>query len=971
MLQRSLETFAKPLFQARSMRVFRDDSNLAANPDLWGAVQEALDKSEFLILLASPESAGSEWVEREVLRFVSHRPRRWAVVLTAGTLPWIDELGEAVLDTEACAISRTVYQALSATGEPLVVDIRAQRDTGRRSRPYVSSVASLAAFILGRDKDAVYGEHLDRQRQFILLLGSLLLAAVAGGAIAVNRQQLAVRRQHETAAALDDANRSLADALALRARESAAQGDVPGAILFLSNASARQLTPRVQAQTLALAPPPLLYHTRLGTPGARYTALAGAPGGHLLAAAGASGVQLVDPARARVLRTLAGAPGTITALAFDSGGRWVAAGSSTRPAVLQPGASGTHVTLWSVERSVPVRRFDAEGIFAGVRSVSFSSDGRLVAAAVDVGRVVVWDAASGKEQKRLEADCATVRFHPLRPDLLACGSPLAVHLFGLRTGEHRAQALERPQGPFGRGFRTGLAFSGDGSVLLAGSTSGTTHEFQLPSLTPAGKLRGHATQVTALAVDASGVVASAAADGMLRLAELRTGAVRAALPVAEAEVAEVVPIAGGFAVRELADAQSGPVRLWTVPPQSSLPAVPAGSQATGLAFSPDGEWLALSYVRMPQLMSRPGPPEGALQIYGMGSPLPRVTLPALGAAVFSPGWRSVFAAGADARVHHWSLPDGRELPQPAPRTVASGSIALSPDGSILAVATTRAGTPAEPGELPRGRVELRPRPGKGAAAVIDGPESLVVSMSFSPDGKWLAAATLTGQVWVWALPSRTPHRVSVPPVGAPATVAFDPSGEWLLVTSLADVYLARPPAWRPVRWPHVHENLIAAASISPGGRLVATSGFDGRVVLWDAAGEPLESFQTGQVHALAFSPDGERLVVGTPHGLEVRGGSVPGTPGVAERMTLRELRSMQLERVGDARERALLREYPGLPDLGRDSAAASFWHAWEQGGLHPAFAESDRGDALSEWLRAHPRHPLAATGESRLRALRN
>ena len=69
-LQSSLETFATPFARKalgmRSFKVCLDDTDLDARPDLWPRIEGLLDKSSYLILLASPESATSEPVEREI-----------------------------------------------------------------------------------------------------------------------------------------------------------------------------------------------------------------------------------------------------------------------------------------------------------------------------------------------------------------------------------------------------------------------------------------------------------------------------------------------------------------------------------------------------------------------------------------------------------------------------------------------------------------------------------------------------------------------------------------------------------------------------------------------------------------------------------------------------------------------------------------------------------------------------------------
>ena len=51
-------------------RVFRDREEMPISFNLASNIQEALDQSEFLILMCSPNSIKSEWVQREVETFL-------------------------------------------------------------------------------------------------------------------------------------------------------------------------------------------------------------------------------------------------------------------------------------------------------------------------------------------------------------------------------------------------------------------------------------------------------------------------------------------------------------------------------------------------------------------------------------------------------------------------------------------------------------------------------------------------------------------------------------------------------------------------------------------------------------------------------------------------------------------------------------------------------------------------------------
>lgn len=65
-VQRGLHRLAKPWHRRRALWVFRDQTGLALTPGLWSSIQQALDGSEWFVLLASPEAARSQWVNREV-----------------------------------------------------------------------------------------------------------------------------------------------------------------------------------------------------------------------------------------------------------------------------------------------------------------------------------------------------------------------------------------------------------------------------------------------------------------------------------------------------------------------------------------------------------------------------------------------------------------------------------------------------------------------------------------------------------------------------------------------------------------------------------------------------------------------------------------------------------------------------------------------------------------------------------------
>jgi hypothetical protein len=50
----------------RAIDVFRDETALSANPDLWARIVDQLSGTAWLVVLACPEWAASPWCSREV-----------------------------------------------------------------------------------------------------------------------------------------------------------------------------------------------------------------------------------------------------------------------------------------------------------------------------------------------------------------------------------------------------------------------------------------------------------------------------------------------------------------------------------------------------------------------------------------------------------------------------------------------------------------------------------------------------------------------------------------------------------------------------------------------------------------------------------------------------------------------------------------------------------------------------------------
>lgn len=196
-LQAALQTFAKPWWKRRALRVFRDQSSLSANPHLWSSITAALDASDWFILLTSPEAAGSLWVDREVSYWREQKdPERIIPVLTDGTLAWDEASGR--LDPHS-SVPPSLLDAF--TGEPRWVDLRwAEEETqlDLRNGRFREVVADIASSLRGVPKDDLESEEVRQHRRTRrtawgagIALAVLAVAAITGTVIAIDQREQA------------------------------------------------------------------------------------------------------------------------------------------------------------------------------------------------------------------------------------------------------------------------------------------------------------------------------------------------------------------------------------------------------------------------------------------------------------------------------------------------------------------------------------------------------------------------------------------------------------------------------------------------------------------------------------------------------------------------------------------------------------------------------------------------------------
>jgi WD40 repeat protein len=182
--ERGLERLAKPLLKLRALDVFRDETGMGASPGLWASIVEHLNRSEWFLLMCSPQAAASPWCGKEIEWWLANRStNRILLLLTEGELVWNSQ-ARNFDGSRTNALPPLLHQKFPE--EPLFTDLRwarGQSGLGLTHPRFRDAVLNVAATLRGIPKDELDGadvRQLRRNRLFVRsLFATIAVAAVA------------------------------------------------------------------------------------------------------------------------------------------------------------------------------------------------------------------------------------------------------------------------------------------------------------------------------------------------------------------------------------------------------------------------------------------------------------------------------------------------------------------------------------------------------------------------------------------------------------------------------------------------------------------------------------------------------------------------------------------------------------------------------------------------------------------------
>jgi WD40 repeat protein len=829
-LHSSLERFAKPWNRLRALTIFRDRSDLSANPGAWSALTDALHESEFLILLASPSSSESPWVTKELNEWMSLRePKHILLALVGGELAWDPEAGD--FDWQ-----RTTALSFQCRGyfreEPLWCDLRAftgSKPASATGPPFEDAVATLAAALHQGPKREMVGEDLRQHRRTlrlargtIVLLSVMLIGlSIALGIAYVQRhkaetankvaqeqrvlaedrrvvaerqteiaKQKSIEAQQQTKIAKEqkaeaerEAKIALSRQLAATARyflsERHADLDT-AALLAIESARRTPLFENDQALrgALELMARPLFSDRTLG----EIRTLSFSPDGRRLVAGAINGPNLFDVDR-RGAPSVSYVSNASRGAVFSPNGQWIGTVSGVNTVELHDPATG--YSIWKVDGG---ERFNA---------VAFSPDSRWMGAVGDDWQLRLIDTSTGSViyTKPHKYNVIAVAFSP-KGNLVATGAEdNFARVFETQTGQEVASFHHENN-------VTHVAFSHDGQRLATASYDSTARVFDLAGKKQISQLLHRAVVRWVEFSPDDKWIATASDDGTTRVFE--------------------------------ADSCNEVSRL------------SHQSMAKSAQFSPDRRFVLTASL------------DGTARVFHAGSGMEQVRIPNPGwvnAAAFSPDGRQVVTAtngGFIGLFDPWERENAviRARVRKIERSTWFERLPVGFDlgGRWVAIADL------EP------RIRVIDCDGRARVEFAAPPD--ITTLRVSRDGRLVAVGSAKGDIQLITATGETLWKKRLTDSPEVNGVAFSGDGKW--IAAGANDHFARvlDAASGNLRAQFYTGGGVYGVALSQDGRWLAAGGLDKYVRVFNAFGDQeVSKFQAGaEVTSVAFSPDAREVL---------------------------------------------------------------------------------------------------------------
>lgn len=485
----------------------------------------------------------------------------------------------------------------------------------------------------------------------------------------------------------------------------------------------------------------------------RVYAVAFNPNGKTIAIAQQHNILILDVETGNELFTITGLTGIIHSISYSPDGKHIIADSME-----------DHLHIWDATTGLLIK--EIEGYVN--TSVSFSPNGKYI-----VADTYILEAQTGKELRKLEGHTDSVTHAVFSPDgkrIVTTSWDHTVRVWNVETGEELQKLEGHTDGV------THAAFSPDGKYIVSTSVDKTIRIWQvdsLPGFFSVEKMKMIGTgKRTIFSNDGKKIISISYSDyydNIIQIWDAKTGFELKRLIGHKRTINSIALSPDGQHIASASSDKS--IRIWDIETGELLSLIQGhNDEVYAVAYSPDGKYLA--------------------------------------------------SASSDETIRIWDATIGLEIKRIESREEYIPSLVFSLDGRLIAAADFSL---IKIWDIETGEEHKR----------ID-TDNLIKHVAYSPDGQYIVAATDNDILRVWNATTGILVREMVGHAKGINCVAFSPNGEYIVSASEdSTVRIWNVETGIEILMLDQNSGRVFSAAFSPDGTRIVTAPDDGTIRIWE------------------------------------------------------------------------------------------------------------------------------------------
>ena len=459
--------------------IFRDALELTGG-FLAQEIEQALEQSKFLIVICSPRSARSPWVNKEVEYFIQSGRTQYII-------PYIID-GEPFAQDESNECFPPALRALTANNELLGINMN---ELGRDA-----AAIKVVARMFGLRFDVLWQRYDREQRRnrWLVVGGALLFAVVSlaiGGYIYRNNWkmlEIQSRFVAEKAISLTDADESYTARLMCL---NILPRDINNPDRPYTSEAEMALRYACEHNSGTLRGHTSSVHSAAFSPDGRY----------IVSASVDETIKLWDIQSGECIKTLKGHTYFVESASFSPDGKYIVSASYDNT-----------LRIWDTSSGKCIQTL--EGHTDDVNSATFSPDERYIVSASGDNTIKIWDTENGKCIKTIEGHTSYVNSANFSPDgryIVSASLDSTIKIWDTQR-EECIETLE------GQNIVLSATFSPDGKYIVSASSDNTLKIWDTSSGKCIQTLEGHTDDVLSATFSPDGkYIVSASSDNTIKI----------------------------------------------------------------------------------------------------------------------------------------------------------------------------------------------------------------------------------------------------------------------------------------------------------------------------------------------------------------------------------------------------------------------------------------------------------------------